>query len=236
MVVAIIGILGSILLPSLGKARADTKKAVCKSNLKQIIFATIMYSDSYNDYFPSRNPTTKITYDDLLSGFDGRTTLSLLDMQLNGLSAGDTGGSSRVYECPSSPFSFGPKRSYAINLWGNNQTKFRGISGNAPAPKSRTMSQINYSDEVIAYGETGGDAVKYTMGRTGGDITSAHHMNNELFIQLRYNGGEYHRNVSNYLFVDGHVESRRYFGTLVILSGGMTTKDDVEGTIWDADR
>jgi prepilin-type N-terminal cleavage/methylation domain-containing protein len=52
VVVAIIGILISILLPSLGKAREYTKRAVCKSNLAQISKATISYTGDSNGYFP----------------------------------------------------------------------------------------------------------------------------------------------------------------------------------------
>ena len=45
VVVAIIGILASLLLPSLGKARKKSQSAVCKSNLKQLAVATFMYID-----------------------------------------------------------------------------------------------------------------------------------------------------------------------------------------------
>ena len=45
VVVAIIGILASLLLPVLGKTRKKAKQVVCKSQLRQINTAMIMYSD-----------------------------------------------------------------------------------------------------------------------------------------------------------------------------------------------
>ena len=50
VVVAIIGILSSILLPSVSKARLRAQEAVCKSNLKQLYIGEILYSDG-NDGF-----------------------------------------------------------------------------------------------------------------------------------------------------------------------------------------
>ena len=55
VVVAIIGILASLLLPSLGQARKKSQSAVCKSNLKQQITAGLMYADDNGDYFPQYN-------------------------------------------------------------------------------------------------------------------------------------------------------------------------------------
>ena len=49
VVVAIIGILVSILMPSLGKAREKAKRAVCLSNLRQCGLASIIYANSNND-------------------------------------------------------------------------------------------------------------------------------------------------------------------------------------------
>jgi prepilin-type N-terminal cleavage/methylation domain-containing protein len=52
IVVAIIGILVSILLPSLRKARQASERAVCMSNLKQIGVAMQLYFKNNKYYFP----------------------------------------------------------------------------------------------------------------------------------------------------------------------------------------
>lgn len=52
VVVAIIGILASLLLPSLQKAREKAHTAVCKSNQKQIGVAIYMYVNTYNEALP----------------------------------------------------------------------------------------------------------------------------------------------------------------------------------------
>jgi prepilin-type N-terminal cleavage/methylation domain-containing protein len=50
VVISIIGILTSILLPSLTKARLKGQMAVCKSNLKQIYLAELEYSTDNDEY------------------------------------------------------------------------------------------------------------------------------------------------------------------------------------------
>lgn len=50
IVIAIIGILASLLLPSLSKARATAVFAVCKSNSKQVSLGVIMYSSDNSDW------------------------------------------------------------------------------------------------------------------------------------------------------------------------------------------
>ena len=52
VVIAIIGILASMLLPSLGKARMTAKRAVCGSNLKQVGTAYTLYIDDNSGMFP----------------------------------------------------------------------------------------------------------------------------------------------------------------------------------------
>ena len=49
VVVAIIGILASILMPSLQKARETAKTAVCKSNKKQVGIAVATYQTGHDD-------------------------------------------------------------------------------------------------------------------------------------------------------------------------------------------
>ena len=58
VVVAIIGILASLLLPSLARARESGKRAVCKSNLHQIGIAIYNYADSNNDKIPDNYGTS----------------------------------------------------------------------------------------------------------------------------------------------------------------------------------
>lgn len=55
VVVAIIGILASLLLPSLSKARMTAKRAVCGSNLKQVGTAYTLYFDDHSGLFPKQS-------------------------------------------------------------------------------------------------------------------------------------------------------------------------------------
>jgi len=52
VVVAIIAVLISILLPSFGRAREQARAVVCQSNLHNLGLALLMYTDSYNGWFP----------------------------------------------------------------------------------------------------------------------------------------------------------------------------------------
>lgn len=49
VVISIIGILSSMLLPSLSKARLKGQSAVCKSNLKQMYIGQMLYAGDSND-------------------------------------------------------------------------------------------------------------------------------------------------------------------------------------------
>ncbi|MCM8533828.1 MAG: type II secretion system GspH family protein [Lentisphaeraceae bacterium] len=53
VVVAIIGILASILLPSISSARLKTIQAYCLNSQKQVALASVSYATDYNEYMPS---------------------------------------------------------------------------------------------------------------------------------------------------------------------------------------
>jgi prepilin-type N-terminal cleavage/methylation domain-containing protein len=61
IVIAIIGILISILLPALANARYKVKLAVCKSNLAQICRVNMLYASNNNQYFPTRGAADDIS-------------------------------------------------------------------------------------------------------------------------------------------------------------------------------
>ena len=61
VVVAVIGILVSILLPSLSNARYKAKLAVCKSNLAQICRINMSYATNNNHNFPWRGAADDIS-------------------------------------------------------------------------------------------------------------------------------------------------------------------------------
>ena len=74
VVVAILGILLSILLPSISNAREKARRSVCKSNLKQQAVCITMYESDNDDFFPMHTLTSpwRVTWDDRLSDYDGR--------------------------------------------------------------------------------------------------------------------------------------------------------------------
>ena len=52
VVIAIIGILATLLLPSMSRAREKGRRAVCKSNQRQIYLVTATYADDSDSYLP----------------------------------------------------------------------------------------------------------------------------------------------------------------------------------------
>lgn len=54
IVVAIIGILVSLLMPSLQRAREAARRAVCVSNLKQLGIGTQLYLNDNNSFYPPK--------------------------------------------------------------------------------------------------------------------------------------------------------------------------------------
>ena len=56
VVIAIIAILAAILFPVFAQAKAAAKQSVCLSNVKQLDLAILMYSNDYDDGYPSGEP------------------------------------------------------------------------------------------------------------------------------------------------------------------------------------
>ncbi|MCM8538576.1 MAG: type II secretion system GspH family protein [Lentisphaeraceae bacterium] len=106
-VIAIIGILISLLFPAMAKARAASESAVCKSNLKQVMIAEYNYAKDNNNW---------IFYFRRYHNWDGWSQTVLNDHYLP--------KESPVMRCPSeAPYTFvngaGYGRSDVIQWWEN---------------------------------------------------------------------------------------------------------------------
>lgn len=55
VVIAVIGILASLLMPALSKAKAKAKRVQCMNNLRQVNIALHLYASSNNDKLPKAN-------------------------------------------------------------------------------------------------------------------------------------------------------------------------------------
>ncbi|WDE98865.1 DUF1559 domain-containing protein [Lentisphaera profundi] len=236
VVVAIIGILSSLLLPTLGKAREKAKTAVCKSNMKQISIAIFMYNDDNDGYYPI-SQDGGWSWSDNISPYDGRN-LTEDQKDQNGL----TGDNSGIYKCPSDEVqrtdTTKQARTYALNLgrivWGSTNWRgyCRGITswgiGEMPSKGSSKSSEINNASEVIAMAESPevGDYVGNSWGPE-----SLTWQGQQYTVQIPHKG----LNGSNYLMVDGSVQHLSFYATTTTPSSGFALHQ-IANTMWDAHK
>ena len=62
VVIAVIGILVSLLLPTLGKARERSRDAVCVSNQKQLALGLFMYAEDNDKYVPATSTWRELIF------------------------------------------------------------------------------------------------------------------------------------------------------------------------------
>ena len=245
VVVAIIGILASLLLPVLGKARKSARRATCVSQLRQLSVALYNYTDDNDSHFPShgfisRPDGTAITWDDLISGYDGRSSLSYAEM-VTSQSSGITENQNDLYVCPEDDVVRAGnevKKSYGISalrkdLPDNSDlvNGIRGISGDyESAGASRKVSEISYTSETILKSENLNE--QNTMGNAEGMVFSGTQYNS-IVGAGDWSGPVPHSGKFNYSFVDGHVELMDFYQTMRGLPYNIF---DVRDTMWDAER
>lgn len=157
VVVSIIGILTSLLLPSLSNAREKTKKAVCVSNLKQIGVAVQLYLTSNEDYFPPMQTGVHkygwLGKKGTGTDFDLSPKQRLLNMYLVDWPADDS-AEVEVAKCPSDTALYdGTGSSYPANTSGNMpKTLFLGGNG---YQHSRRFTEIESPSKFVTMGEHG---------------------------------------------------------------------------------
>ncbi|WDE97205.1 type II secretion system protein [Lentisphaera profundi] len=243
VVIAIIGILGSLLLPTLGKARKKSQMSVCKSNMKQLHIAYMMYTDDNDDYFPF--DTTNMSWNDHLAGYDGRN-VDYADLNTNTpLSASQY--SEGLYACPSDSvaraadtltLSYSPT---LLTIHGGSTINSgqRGITGlhwGSGAPVSLKTSEINQTSITLSTLEY--MASNNTLGAAGRhpSLGGKSMVMPSTFLANPDNIPHEESGKSNFLFIDGHVASLTSQATLAISGGGVGTASATTGTMWDANK
>ncbi len=213
VVIAIVSLLIAILLPSLASARAQGRKAVCLSNMRQISLAASMYADQNGDRFPIARGVTQ----------DGGWIQTLQPYAKATL----------AYRCPADrstdwfdarrPVSehvrFDRKSSFGINVYLTPEAlPPPGALDERPRFGFDRRGRIRYSAETIHFGErietrgmeTFADHI-HANDWSPDLLTGAQLSRPELELALRRHTGK-----ENYAYADGHADTRLFESTFAL--------------------
>jgi prepilin-type N-terminal cleavage/methylation domain-containing protein/prepilin-type processing-associated H-X9-DG protein len=203
VVIAIIGILTSMLLPSLAAAKGSAKRIACLNQEKQIALALHMYAGEYQGHFPPRIQTNRWC-----------TTLRPYYQDLKLLKCPtDSGakGTTNVADVGDRVAETAP-RTYVIN--GFNDF-YRHIVGNAQMADFRRRGN---GEIIIREGDIVEPSATIAFGERDSSAQLQYHMDYDALDDLNGLNQSLHSNStrtgrgggSNYAMVDGHVEFLRY--------------------------
>ena len=152
VVVAIIAILAGLLLPALARAKSKGVAVQCMNNMKQILLASRMYADDYNDGLP---PYGMVGPGVVQPGFPGDTMIvvttgvnnhSPKDQGWPDTIRGYIGNNTNVFNCPANPpgltlnIGINLNLAHSISLFPTSQGGYTNLlkSGSIARPSATT--------------------------------------------------------------------------------------------------
>ena len=143
VVIAIIAILAGLLLPALARAREESRRKACNSNLGQIVKACITYQEPNGEFFPAHWNDSRHAWDLAVYDFTPWESLALLyPTYVDNV---------RVFRCPST--SENPRivmeyiAGHRVNWFGDDINDY--VTDDGSGPTTRKVIQLGgYGDPV----------------------------------------------------------------------------------------
>jgi prepilin-type N-terminal cleavage/methylation domain-containing protein/prepilin-type processing-associated H-X9-DG protein len=215
VVIAVIGILASLLLPSLGRAKSQAQGTYCQNNARQLIMGCLMYCDDNAGFFPYNMAGAAVHTNinwagDLLdweADADNTNTALLTDAALGPYVA----QSFAIYRCPSDAVlsaiqrSLGWRnraRSYSMNasVGDAGQITQTGVNTNNPNyVQFFKLSSVPVASRIFVFTEEHPDT-----------ITDGYFLNRAYADEWSRLPAAYHNGCANISFADGHAELHRW--------------------------
>ena len=200
VVIGIIAVLVAILLPALNRARMQSQRVVCATQIRELVAATVMYANANRGSLPdihAYNKTTPPAVDDSWWAASGSTAVTGGDMfpdfNSNTPRFGNGAGLGKLYVhkyitnyrilvCPAletrivlndkarPAYFFNPHWAYSTHPSGEMTPRYKKIND---IPKDRCLiSEFFYNQETIAHHEQREQSAYFNIGYADGHVVT----------------------------------------------------------------
>lgn len=221
VVIAIIAILAALLLPALARAKMKGQQAACINNLKQLTVASVLYAVDYKDCWPLNNQgddavnlaNPPATYYPRVWA-EGREGSNLItDAEAQGMISDRVSlvapylKSKGVFRCPgdTQPWQINNQsvvrpRDFGMNAYvAWNSGPWHDMPNEQRYQVFRRSTECRNASQIFFFGEINPNSLCRPMFGMNMDSQDIYHY-----------PGNYHGKLSNYAFLDSHVEGHKW--------------------------